>query len=135
MDFQEKKAEIITKYLIGRAPTRMNKDLFNQALKKLNVTAGRNDRQIWDLVLNHPFLLPYIDAGFALIEPKNTIRQKLYIMFAVLETDPLYSDLFIYKKRGFWIVSVFWFGLRALFRAIAGFFIVALMRRSEQLKS
>ncbi|MEK7598928.1 MAG: hypothetical protein AAB474_00545 [Patescibacteria group bacterium] len=121
----EKEAEIIARYLIGAKLSRANQNLFDQAIKTHNIKMNQKDQRIWNLVLNHPALLPYIDAGFALIQPTNSIRKKIYIMFAVLETEPSYSEFFLYnKKRIPWVINAGWLGLRALFRAIVGFFIL-----------
>ena len=127
MVIQEKEAEIITQYIIGIKPSHLSKELYKKAVKIIKIHTSGRDQRIWDYALEHPLLLPYVDAGLALIEPASPIRQKIYIMFAILETEPSYSNFFIYKKSTFWIISASWFGLRALFRAIAGFFIIKLL--------
>lgn len=126
MVLEEKEAEIITQYLIGVKPDSFSKKLYNQAVLTLEVHLDQKDRRIWDRALIHPMLLPYVDAGLALINPGHPIRQKIHIMFAILETRPAYSNFFIYKKGGSWIINAGWFGIRALFRAIIGFFIIKL---------
>ena len=123
---QEKEAAIIAQYLIGK-PDFLNKKLYSQAVKTFKINMGKRDWKIWNYVLNYPWLLPYVDAGLAFIEPENPIRQKIHIIFAILETEPSYSNFYIYKKDYFWIIKSGWFSLRALFRAITGFFIVNIL--------
>lgn len=45
--------------------------------------------------LAHPWSLPFLDAGCALIRPEAALRRKIYIMAAVLEASTQYTDKFL----------------------------------------
>ena len=46
-------------------------------------------------VRRHPWSLSLIDAATALIRPRSQVRQRVFVMAALLDTSPRYADLFL----------------------------------------
>ena len=49
--------------------------------------------------MRFPFLLQFIDAGYALRRSPSALRKKILLMFAVLESLPEYAHYFLPKKN------------------------------------
>jgi hypothetical protein len=45
--------------------------------------------------LAHPWAIPFLDAGCALLRPNAQLRKKIYIMAAVLEASTQHTDKFL----------------------------------------
>ena len=116
--------EIIAKYLIGIIPDERDKMLYQQALGVLKPSIISKQQYLWNIALAHPRFLPCLDAGLAILEPQNPIRLKIYIMLAVLETNPNYFRFFINEKRPASILNFIYAGSSALIRITIGFCIV-----------
>ena len=117
-------ARTITRYLLNTDPGEKEIRLYAQALGSLNITS--NDR-LPNLALRYPLLLPYLDAGLAIMEPEHPLRQRIYIMLAILETNPSHAHFFIYKQNKWWLLSLSMAGLKAVTRSAVGFCIVKLL--------
>jgi hypothetical protein len=71
--------------------------------------------------LKHPFLLPYLDAHDAFFRPNSELRQRLYLMFSILEASPDFADSFLPRKHSTWyIITIGAYGLRGIYRLIVG---------------
>jgi hypothetical protein len=115
-------AEILTRYLVGDAPSEAITNLYISAISKLHILpSSPRDEKLLAFALAHPSYISFIDAAHALFYPRSVLRKKLYILFAILETQPQYAHLFLPEKRargGF-----FYAGLvaeRALLKALIG---------------
>ena len=49
----------------------------------------------WCFVQRHPWTLPFIDAGAGILRPDSGVRQRLFLMTAILEATPLYAEFFL----------------------------------------
>jgi NADH dehydrogenase len=49
----------------------------------------------WSFVQRHPWTLPFIDAGAGMLCPDSGVRQRVFLMTAILEATPLYADFFL----------------------------------------
>ena len=52
------------------------------------------DRALMNLVTARPSLLPLLDGAAGLIRPDSTLRKKLLVMLALLETTPEFAGWF-----------------------------------------
>jgi NADH dehydrogenase len=46
-------------------------------------------------VRRHPWSLPLVDAATALLRPRSQVRQRVFLMAALLETSPRYAEFFL----------------------------------------
>lgn len=115
---------IFTYYLIRRVPSNATITLYNKAVRQGDKLSSRDERLL-RFILRHPRLLPSIDAGLALIHPHSEIRRRLYVLFAILESTPIYADYFLPINRNvFYILIAAGIGIRAIWRAIIGVVII-----------
>ncbi len=122
-------AEIFSRYLIKALPGASAKGLYARRLRAGAGKVSAHDRKLLAFVLKHPWSLGLIDGGLALLDPQSEVRKRIYVMFAVLETQPeFWQDFLPASRNPFYIFSVAAFGLRAIFRALAGCILVALVR-------
>ena len=53
------------------------------------------DAGLTGFCLAHPWSIPFLDAGCALLRPDAALRKKIYIMAAILEASTQYTDKFL----------------------------------------
>ena len=119
--------EKLVQYILHR-PVENSKiyELYDAAISG-NVQAG--DKKLLTLAFNHPRLLPFLDAGLVFLRPYSELRRRIYIIFAILESTPEYSNEFMPTKTGFWgNIRIGLVGARAAWRAIVGIVIIKLGR-------
>jgi hypothetical protein len=109
------------KYYLGHEPNEMAIDLYVRAMAANPEKPTPTDERLMDFVFAHPWSLGFIDAGLALFRPHAELRRRLFIMFALLESIPEYTDYFLPEERsGLYIFVVMWCGIRAACRAACG---------------
>lgn len=87
------------------------------------------DHAIANFVSRHPWSLGPFDAAFALCRPGAALRQKLFVMTAVLEARPQYCDRFVPVDRSrFYAVTIAFVALRAALRSIGGLVLLPFVR-------
>lgn len=124
MGQKKEEAELIADYLLGVMPNANSRRLYLMAVDKLGANLNEKETRIWNISIQHPSLLPYIDAGLALTDKLNPIRKRIYIMFAILETEKELSDKFLYKREPFWLIRCVFYVNRAIFRSVVGFLLL-----------
>jgi hypothetical protein len=123
MDTLEKEARIFTHYLIGRNANAQAIQLYKDAMN--NSKPDEADRKLVDFMTAHPASIGFIDAGLVFHNASSEARRRLYVMFAILEANSEYYDLFLPKKRSPWYVFVIGYsGLRAVLKAGLGLLLV-----------
>lgn len=95
----EKEAFIITRYLINHSPSKKAVDLYIEAHQKQSIEITGKEKKRWNIAMRFPFLLQFIDAGYALRRRPSALRKKILLMFAVLESLPEYAHYFLPKKN------------------------------------
>jgi hypothetical protein len=70
----------------------------------------------------HPLMLPYLDAATALVRPQSTLRQRIYLTAAILETTPAYAAEFLPRMRtSFELIAVIvWNAIHTAVKAAIG---------------
>ncbi len=115
-------AALFSKYLIGHAPSQAHTTLYERGVSKLASSASSGT---YFTVLRHPSLLPYLDAYDAFFRPASPLRQRLYLMFAILEASPDHTELFLPQKRSLWyLLMILAHGARGVYRLIVGTILV-----------
>lgn len=121
---------VISFYLIGREATN---DLIERycAAMRLRVPASDLNDAEWRWARRYPRVLPYLDAAAALVRPRSSLRQRIYIMTAILETSPAHAEQFLPRTRtttGL-IAGLIWNATRAAVNAAIGLPLLEWARR------
>ena len=125
---ESREENIITKYLTGTSPDERDIKLYRQALAKPSPGASLNQDRLWNIIIKPPAFLPYIDAGLGILEPRHPLRLRIYILLAILETNPRYAKIFLLnflaKSKPLIFIQCFYKGLTAFMRVLIGICIV-----------
>ncbi len=118
----ETEAAALSHYLVGDKPTKAIKILYREAV------AARHDtrrEKAFDVAVRHPTLLPYLDAYDAWFRPSSQLRQRLHLMFSILEATPEFAADFLPSKRSAWYMLILGLlGIRGILRLAVGGLIV-----------
>lgn len=125
MTAAKQQAEIFTAYLLKSSPTQQHTELYEKALASQSLPQVSQRTTTLQAGLDNPQLLAYLDAHDAFFRPNSELRQRLYLIFSILEASPDFTDYFLPIKRSKWYIGVVPFiGLRAIWRLLVGFIIV-----------
>ena len=113
-----KEAKVFGRYIINKEVSEPAAMRYAEGLDKLGYNT---ENYIVDKVVKHPYLLPFYDAALAFSHRDHILEKKLLLMFAVLETMPEYSDVFLARKRsGVSAFVIVFTGVTALFKLLVG---------------
>ncbi|HTM58564.1 MAG TPA: hypothetical protein VL123_09140 [Candidatus Udaeobacter sp.] len=118
----------IARGLIGEDPTADEIARWKRAVEiaALPLASGR-DRALWDLIQRSPRMIGPVDAGLAFLDPHSPVRQRLYLMLAVLEASPAHVGRFIAGDEPVGaLLGLIPRGIAAAFRSAVGIVLVAL---------
>lgn len=102
---------------------------YKSAISSLNLTFNEKESEDMKLLLRFPLLLPFFDAGLALLRPDHTIRKRLLVMLALLETEKNSHSLFIaHQNEKFPWFQFLFSATVASFKAFIGIIIVSLSK-------
>src|SRR5262249_59605941 len=85
-----------------------------------------------DWALRHPSCIPYLDAAAGLVHRRRSaLRARLYLLTALLETEPLHADRFLPRdlSRAVLLAALSWHAMRAGMNAAIGIPLLILARR------
>ena len=118
-------ANLFCQYIVGSLPSEKVVERYETILHSSPVTISSEDTKIISFVHKHPRLLGAVDSYAALFMPHSEIRRRLYILFAVLESTPEYSEQFLPKDRGaLYLFVIAGVSIRTVFRVLLGVIIV-----------
>jgi len=110
-------ASLFGRYYLKHEPNREVVNLYVRAFS--DDSSARSKALIF--VRNHPSTLRYVDSGLAIVDPESEVRHRLYVMFAILESNAEYHDLFLMRKRPpLYVIVVAIVGLLAVVRSFVG---------------
>jgi len=97
---------------------------------RLKIPAHDRDDAEWRWVRRHPRALPLLDAAAALVRPRSPLRQRMYLMTAILETAPAHAGQFLPRTQSIssLITVLAWNAVRALGNAAVGLPLLAWAR-------
>jgi len=122
-------ADRIALYLVGEHAGQREKRIYAEAMEKLRLCPNASETALWDSMLASTRRMAWADAGLALLRPDNKLRQKLFIMLAILETSPDYARYFLSRPVPPRLhLSLVGAGIRSVFRGIAGVIMVKLSK-------
>lgn len=91
----KKEVQVFCRYLIGSEPIDQVYTSYPKAIASLNPQMDEFTKSCLDLSFKWPFLVALLDSGMAVLSPFHPYRQRIYIMFAILESQPEYAHLFL----------------------------------------
>ena len=92
---EQEECRMIVRYLIRTEPTAQLCNAYHTALTKTQFEFGDDEKKIWLICMRHPWMLKYIDAYLAYKRPYHSVRQRIYLVLGLLETQPEYSKYFL----------------------------------------
>jgi hypothetical protein len=108
-------------YYLGHGPNEMAVDLYTRAIAANPEKISPEDKKLLQFVLVHGWSLGLIDGGLAFFRPHAELRRRLFIMFAVLESIPEYTDYFLPKQRSWAYMGIIFIAtVRATIRMVLG---------------
>lgn len=124
--------ELICHYLIDRKPTGELIGRYREAMRVKFSDRALSDVE-WCWLRRHPRALPFLDAAAGLLQPSSPLRQRVYLMMAILEAAPALSDRFLPRARStpVLLVEVGWNVARAATKAIVGVPMLLWARRAR----
>lgn len=125
MDDKILEAKIIGRYLIGITPSSFACELYASNINNLHFCVEPLDLQLWKFILKHPFFIGFIDAGLFFVNKDSSIRKRIFVMLAVLNTIPQYYSFFSTSHHHlFYFFKVMLVGFRSIYRGVIGFFLI-----------
>jgi len=129
VDAESHEAEIFCHYLTGMAANQAVQAQYSRALASQDHRLSARDQKLLRLCVRTPWLVGFIDGGLAIDEPSSELRRRLYVMFAILESQPQYAACFLPRQRsGLYIIVILAVGLRAAMQGGLGFALVKAVR-------
>lgn len=126
----EAEAELFGLYLLGRPIHARARAMYLEAMEAAPHTLSHRDQAVMRFAARHPRTLGLLDAGLALLRPNDELRRRLFIMFSILETSPLYADVFLPKHHGIWhLGEVIYNGVKGVFKVLFGALLVKVIMR------
>jgi hypothetical protein len=126
---QTSEADRLSKYLVGSAAPQAARQAYWKAVERLGCEMNGAESRAWERMMRSSFLLRCVDAGLALLRPASLLRKRVFIMLAVLETEPGLADHFLPQDRPrFFLIRVTLRMVRAVSCAVIGVCLVKMWR-------
>jgi len=121
---------VISGYLIDCEPTIDLIERYCVAMRQRLPGSDLDDAE-WRWARRYPRVLPYLDAAAGLVRPQSSLRQRIYIMVAILETAPAHAEQFLPRTRATTglIAGLIWNATRATVNTAIGLPLLAWARR------
>lgn len=98
-DALRREAEIFGHYILGGAPSAAVVELYASANAKLDGLVAAAADPVVRFALRHPWSIGLLDGALAFRDRDAPLRQRLLVMFAILETQPIYSERFLPRSH------------------------------------
>jgi len=120
----ENSAALFANYLVGHDPSPAQIQLYAKTLPRINSTQTKT----LHYVLEHPKLVRFFDGYDGVFHHNSALRQHIHTMFAILESSPKDTSLFLPIARPWYYIFVIIFhGIIGVFSVLIGL-IVAVLR-------
>ena len=120
---------VIAQYLIGQTPSPALQDRYAAACR----ARLREDADVeLQFARRHPRFWPFLDAATGILRPHSTVRQRVFLMTALLEATPEYAGFFLKppEKPLRLMARVAWQGTRGVARIAVGIPLLFWARRN-----
>ena len=123
--------KLITRYLLDRDPTPELVERYRVAYRRILADGRTGAEPEWLWICRHPGALPFVDAAAALLDPQSALRKRVFLMAALLEATPAYSEFFLRAsdRRVRLITGLAWQGLRSAAKVLIGIPVLFWARR------
>ncbi len=126
----QQEAEVLAHYLVGVAPPVRAVELYCDVIgDDAAPSLSERDARLLRFAALHRWSVGLIDSGLSLSGSKSEFRRRMYLLFSILESQPELCDYFLPQDRSVWYIGViFWQGLIAVLRSVAGLVFIKAMR-------
>lgn len=122
-------ASLFTKYIVGKPSDHFINEQYISGINTLNLAFTGREENMMRMLKKRPFLLPFCDAGLAILSPHCTLRKRILLIFALVETDKNFTTDFINTNdTSFPIIRFVLRGCIGVFKAIFGIIIILVMQ-------
>lgn len=122
-------AMVVARYLGVKTNNQLLYLEYNNAIQVLNLTLTPKEIKIRNKLLKFPFLLSFVDGGFAFLNPNHAIRKRLLLMAALIETDKKYVDQFIPENNiSFPVLNFLYRGSLGMVKSFIGVIMLIVFR-------
>ena len=122
-----KEAALFSQYLIGEGLSEEETGLYVKAHQLQTFELSNAEKQAILNCVKFPVLISFYDAGFSLLKSQGGFKKKLYVLLAILEASPFHYSKFFPKVTGNNYFLIFFYGSRAIARALVGFVLVKIV--------
>jgi len=121
----EREPQTLSKYLVGKECSSEMAQRYTNAVNKINAGLSTSDQSRWNRMLSNVFYLKMVDSGLAVTNPQSPLRKRIFIMLAILEASPDFTESFLPQKRSiFYLIPLgFRAGLSALYLVFGTLFV------------
>ena len=95
----EAEALVLCRYLTGESPGTSIIERYSAAVSTAATPLTIQQQKTWNRCMQHPRLLPYVDAAWAWKDPMHPLRHRIYIMLATLESHRSFQRYFLPAAR------------------------------------
>ena len=122
-------AQAISKYLVGKTCSEEMAQRYREAVTKLNATLTPEQEKTWAKMVGSRIYMKLMDGGLALASPQSPLRKRIFIMLALLECSPEFTEFFLPQQRSIWYLIPLGFraGMSAVY-GVAGLWAVKAMK-------
>jgi|GEM_PF-4057567 len=122
-------ATLFAKYVGANKNDHELQNRYCNAIQLLQLPLTEKEATVLNKLIGMPFLLPAIDGGYALLQPNNTIRKRILVMSALMETDAKYTHHFLVQHNtSFPIIKFLYRGSIAVAKGIVGAILITILR-------
>lgn len=118
----------IARYLIGRTPSPELQQRYAAACRK---RLGESMDVELQFARRHPCSWPFLDAATGFLHPQSAVRQRGFLMLAVLEASPEFAEFFLKppEKPVRLVTRLVWQGIRSTVKVAVGVPLLLWVRR------
>ena len=111
-------AQAISRYLVGKTCNEEMAGRYQDAVNKLHAIFTPEQEQTWRKMVASRIYMKLMDGGLALASPQSPLRKRIFIMLALLECSPDFTEFFLPQPRSIWYLIPL--GFRAVMSAVYG---------------
>lgn len=116
-------ARVFTRYLVSEEADELTLQLYIKAHTNIKMNLTEKESKRLTFLLKHPGCIDMVDGALAIIASESGIRKKLYVLFAILESNPRYAKYFLPDNKTD-LFSIIGSGIVAVWNAAIGLIIL-----------
>lgn len=127
-------ALLFARHLVGRTPPPEVVERYERAIHRLLASpVSGSDSALLAFVRRHPWSVSFLDAAAGVLRPGSTLRSRILVMAAILETSPAFANEFLPRSTslGALVAQLGMHGTRAIVRLVVGLLLYPAATRSR----